>query len=185
MLVSEQATIRVFGTLLRTLLLINVWSNHLRKPIFSTDAKNDEASTSTTPPVSPKTEQPPSLLPPAAEGSTSDDPESSAVEDADEIEVDEAVFSDEEAEQKEEKSKFKPIGRDEEEAAIRGVDAELDELQNIDNTLLRDNILKLKNERWIQLIWLWVVLKGPENFVRISEGSNYTVRIWQSWLYLL
>ena len=88
--------------------------------------------------------------------STSDDAENNGGEEAEELEAEEAVFSDEDNDPDKEntsKSKFKPIEREEEETAkiddrIRGVDVvELEEFQNIDNTLLRDNILKLKNER--------------------------------------
>lgn len=116
---------------------------------FLKDSKTDESST---PPTSPKTELAPPLPPVEV---TSDDAEIITVEDAEELEVEEAVFSDEENDQKEEnssKSKFKPIEREEEPAkvddTIRSVDVvELEDFQNIDNTLLRDNILKLKNDR--------------------------------------
>ena len=117
------------------------------------DSKSDEAS-STAPVLSPKAEQLPIILP-AAEA-PSDDIENNAGEETEELDADEAVFSDEENDQEKEsssKSKFKPIEREDEEGTkgdetIRGVDVvELEEFQSIDNTLLRDNILKLKNER--------------------------------------
>jgi len=116
------------------------------------DSKSDEAS-STAPVLSPKAEQLPIILP-AAEA-PSDDIENNAGEETEELDADEAVFSDEENDQEKEsssKSKFKPIEREDEEGTkgdetIRGVDVvELEEFQSIDNTLLRDNILKLKNE---------------------------------------
>ena len=118
------------------------------------DSKTDEATSPGTPPLSPKTEQLP-ILPPMIE-SPSDEAENNGGEEAEELEADEAVFSDEENDQEKEassKSKFKPIEREEDDATkidetIRGVDViELEEFQSIDNTLLRDNILKLKNER--------------------------------------
>ena len=80
-----------------------------------------------------------------------------AGDEAEEETGEEAVFSDEETEHEKEaavsKSKFRPIVKDDEESGkvedgLNGVDViELDEFQNIDNTLLRDNILKLKNDR--------------------------------------
>ena len=116
------------------------------------DSKTDEAASPGTPPLSPKTEQLP-ILPPVSE-SPSDETENNGGDETED--ADEAVFSDEENDQEKEassKSKFKPIEREDDDATkmddtIRGVDViELEEFQSIDNTLLRDNILKLKNER--------------------------------------
>eukprot|EP00112_Aurelia_sp_Birch-Aquarium-sp1_P003496 Seg1390.9 transcript_id=Seg1390.9/GoldUCD/mRNA.D3Y31 product="Integrator complex subunit 3" protein_id=Seg1390.9/GoldUCD/D3Y31 len=124
------------------------------------DVKSDETPPSSptlpSPPVSPKIEQPPPI--PIPSESTSDDMET-AGDEAEEETGEEAVFSDEETEHEKEatasKSKFKPIVKvvkdDEEsgkvEEGLNGGDViELDEFQNIDNTLLRDNILKLKND---------------------------------------
>ena len=130
---------------------------HVLLLLFS-DVKSDETPPSSptlpSPPISPKIEQPPPI--PVPPESTSDDMET-AGDEAEEETGEEAVFSDEEAEHEKEatvsKSKFKPIVKDDEESGkvedgLNGVDViELDEFQNIDNTLLRDNILKLKNDR--------------------------------------
>ena len=78
-------------------------------------------------------------------------------EEPEEPDAEEAVFSDDENDQENSRSKFKPIPIVREEEASLGksddvigsVDMlELEEFQNIDNTLLRDNILKLKNDRY-------------------------------------
>ncbi|XP_065059923.1 integrator complex subunit 3-like [Rhopilema esculentum] len=114
------------------------------------ESKGEDSSSSTTPPTSPKTEQPPSLSP-STEGN-GDDIEVVG-EEPEEPDAEEAVFSDDENDQENSKSKFKPIVREEETSlgksddVIGNVDMlELEEFQNIDNTLLRDNILKLKND---------------------------------------
>ncbi len=107
----------------------------------------------TPPPTLPKPEPPPAVSP-VPDTKEPDDVETGS-EDAQEPETDEAVFSDEDDEVEKvlpSKSTFKPIVKDEE--VINKMDeglgsedvADLEEFQNIDNNLLKDNILKLKND---------------------------------------
>ena len=135
-----------------TILLLSKYANQCYLSLFLLDSKSEETASSTTPSLSPKTEP---VIPSVVE-SSSDDVENNGGEEIEELDTDEAVFSGEDSDQEKEtslKSKFKPIEREDEDATkpedtIRGVDVvELEEFQNIDNTLLRDNILKLKNER--------------------------------------